>query len=169
MVFVISCGKFFFVPQKKGGKAMKKMKLITVIGLSVVTLNLSPVNSEAAEGGWVEDQGNWVMQDEQKVFKSSGEKDIAKGTSLQFATASASSSPEKHYATFKKYTHSSYVGERVTAHTEWDEVYHYSRARYEGFHGVEGDSGRVWGNDVTAATSGEVDPAFTKAHTYWGN
>lgn len=149
---------------------MKKMKLITVIGLSVFTLNLSPVSSQAAEGGWVEDQGNWVMQDGQKVFTSSGEQnDFTEGTTLQLATASASSSPDKHYATFKQYSHSTYVGERVTAHTEWDEVYHYSRARYEGFLGVEGDSGRVWGNDITSATSGEVDPSFTKAHTYWGN
>lgn len=133
----------------------KKDKLLRFIGALAIATSVassSPITSLAAEGGWTEGEGYWVG--------SSSSDNISLMSTTQ---------PDKHWATFDYKDMTSYLAERVVAHTNWEGEYHYSRARYEGSLGIEGDSGRIWGQDQTVAYSKYVDPAFTTAHTYWGN
>lgn len=134
----------------------KLVKLVGSLAFAVSLVSISPAISFAAEGGWTEGQGNWIGSNPNSTIMS---------VSLMSATK-----PDKHWATYDYKSHSSYLAERVVAHTNWKGVYHYSRARYESkLVGIEGDSGRVWGWDKTVAYSKYVDPAFSTAHTYWGN
>lgn len=135
---------------KKNGKLLK---IVGSLALAASIVSVSPIASLAAEGGWTEGQGNW----------------IGSSSSDSFSILS-STTPDKHWATFDYKDMSSYLAERVVAHTNWKGVSHYSRARYEGkILGISGDSGRVYGIDSTVAYSKYVDPAMGTAHTYWGN
>ncbi|MCR8845715.1 hypothetical protein NQ117_18700 [Paenibacillus sp. SC116] len=62
---------------------------------------------------------------------------------------------------------------RAVGNTSWDTVYHYTRARFEGYvtGSVTGDSGRVWGWNTTEAKSDWIDTFLTDyvGKTYYGN
>lgn len=136
-----------------GKTGVKLIRFFTTLAFVATIFSIPPDTSLAAEGGWIEGQGYWTASDSKSMTVG----------------VLASSSPESHWAGFQWDERTSYIAERCIAHTRWSGVYHYSRARYEGWFGVEGDSGRVWGMDATDAYSGWVDPAFATACTYWGN
>ncbi|MGG4386180.1 hypothetical protein ABEX08_29690 [Priestia megaterium] len=137
-------------------KNSKLLKIPATIALAAAVLYTAPASSFAAEGGWTEGKGSWISTDSQQV------------STFGTVTATATSSPQKHYATFNYKDAGTYVAKRVVAHTTWTGVYHYSRARFEGVFGVSGDSGRVYGTGSTAAYSKYIDPVGAVAKTYWG-
>lgn len=97
-------------------------------------------------GGWSEETGYWENSSKFKV----------------------SNKPQKHRGVITQKFSGGVIYSRITAYTEWKDVRHYSRARFEGVFGVEGDSGRVYGVGKTTAKSGWVDKFLSVGKTYWG-
>lgn len=135
----------------KLGMKGKLGKIPTTLVLAASIFCLSSSFAAAADlGGWTEEGGYWK----------------APVTSL--ISTMSSSEPESHTAEIE-YRDVGFLEARIIATTEWYNVYHYTRARWEGpFGGVYGDSGRVWGWDETTATSGWYDRNTVSARSYWG-
>ncbi|WP_285767208.1 hypothetical protein [Peribacillus sp. SI8-4] len=135
-------------------KIKRKSKLFKITATCVfaaAVLCTVPNSSFAAEGGWTEGEGSWISTNSQQV-----------------STFAAASKPQSHKATIETQTKSTYVAKRVVARTSWKGVKHYSRARFEGMFGVQGDSYRVYGTGSTVAKSKYIDPVGAVAKTYWG-
>lgn len=135
---------------------MKFSKLIlsTSLALSIGTGLVNTNTASATSGGWNEETGYYVNEEQG-------------GISL-----SAASKPESHTANIEYGGSSSTVLlERVVGTTKWANKYHYTRARYESSigSGVQGDSGRVWGTSTTIAKSSWLEKFWNYARTYWGS
>lgn len=132
---------------------LRKIILIPIGFLFILTIISTNVSAEVKGnenmefiGGWSEDSGYWNTFDQLK----------------------ASNKPQKHWAKITRKSAGGVVYTKVTGYTEWKGVKHYTRARFEGLFGVEGDSGRIYGYGKTQASSDWVDKFFTVAKTYWG-
>ncbi|MCM3341185.1 hypothetical protein M3650_21760 [Paenibacillus sp. MER TA 81-3] len=128
---------------------------VLIMGISSNTF-AAQSNSDllGVRGGWSEDGGYFI--------------NVPTGS----YNLLASSKPESHKATKEyQYAGKNVLATKVIGETEWEGVYHYTRARFESvFDGTPyADSDRQWGNDKTRAESDWYIADFAIAKTYYGN
>ncbi|MEK4009615.1 hypothetical protein [Paenibacillus sp. FSL H3-0333] len=147
---------------------MKSKQLIAGLMVSAsLILAVTPISAgsfqEDASGGWSETEGNFVNN--VSTFKN--------GEYTTFGPP-VGSSPEVHRGERQSRNYSSSdIQYRVYGYTAWEGKYHYTVARFESWYdgSTLGDSGRVYGRDVTQAYSSWENVNFSSytAKTYWGS
>ncbi|MEK4009616.1 hypothetical protein [Paenibacillus sp. FSL H3-0333] len=147
---------------------MKSKQLIA--GLMVcasLILAVTPISAgssqEDASGGWSETGGYFV--NDVSSFKN--------GEYTTFGPP-VGSSPEVHRGERQsRNAGANNIQHRVYGYTAWEGKYHYTVARFESWYdgSTLGDSGRVYGRDVTQAYSDWrfIELTTYIAKTYWGS